>query len=127
MLDNKSWEDDLKSEWGVGEDEASTKLKKFLSEGINSYKDGRNVPAQQSVSGLSPHLHWGEISVNTVWHATKEKLKQRPQLSENANHFLSELGWREFSYSLLYHFPSLPTKNLNQRFEKFQWVKDQCD
>ena len=125
LLDNKSWEDDLKSEWSVGEDEASAKLKQFLSEGINSYKDGRNFPAQQSVSGLSPHLHWGEISINTVWHATKEQLKKHPQLSENANHFLSELGWREFSYSLLYHFPSLPTKNLNPRFEKFPWVKDQ--
>ena len=125
LLDNQSWEADLISKWRVGEDGASAKLENFLNEGIKNYKDGRNFPAQQSVSGLSPHLRWGEISVNTVWYATKKQLKERPQLGENANHFLSELGWREFSYSLLYHFPSLPTKNLNPRFEKFPWVKDQ--
>ena len=125
LLDNQSWEADLISKWRVGEDGASAKLKIFLNEGIKNYKDGRNFPAQQSVSGLSPHLRWGEISVNTVWYATKKQLKESPQLSENANHFLSELGWREFSHSLLYHFPFLPTKNLNPRFEKFPWVKDQ--
>ena len=125
LLENQSWEADLISKWRVGEDGASAKLEAFLNEGIKNYKDGRNFPAQQSVSGLSPHLRWGEISVNTVWYATKKQLKDSPQLSENANHFLSELGWREFSYSLLYHFPSLPTKNLNPRFEKFPWVKDQ--
>ena len=125
LLDNQSWEADLISKWRVGEDAASAKLKIFLNEGIKNYKNGRNFPAQQSVSRLSPHLRWGEISVNTVWYATKKQLKESPQLSENANHFLSELGWREFSHSLLYHFPFLPTKNLNQRFEKFPWVKDQ--
>ena len=125
LLDNQPWETDLISKWRVGESGASAKLKTFLSEGIKNYKDGRNFPAQQSVSGLSPHLRWGEISVNTVWHSTKDQIKEHPQLGENANHFLTELGWREFSYSLLYHFPSLPTENLNPRFGKFPWVKDQ--
>ena len=102
LLDNQPWETDLISKWRVGESGASAKLKTFLSEGIKNYKDGRNFPAQQSVSGLSPHLRWGEISVNTVWHSTKDQIKEHPQLGENANHFLTELGWREFSYSLLY-------------------------
>ena len=59
--------------------------------------------------------------MNTVWHATKKQLNIRPNLGENAYHFLSELGWREFSYSLLYYFPSLPTKNLQPRFDRFPW------
>ena len=36
--------------------------------------------------------------------------------------FLAELGWREFSYSLLYNFPYLPSKNLQDRFDNFKWT-----
>ena len=43
---------------------------------------------------------------------------------DDCDHFLSELGWREFSYSLLYHFPELPSKNLNPRFDSFNWCDD---
>jgi deoxyribodipyrimidine photo-lyase len=35
--------------------------------------------------------------------------------------FMSELGWREFSYTLLYHFPDLPTQNLQKKFDHFPW------
>ncbi len=34
---------------------------------------------------------------------------------------MSELGWREFSYYLLYHFPELPRKNLQSKFDLFPW------
>ena len=30
-------------------------------------------------------------------------------------------GWREFSYYLLYYFPTLPTENLQPRFNQFPW------
>ena len=121
LLKDKPWEREVISNSQIGEDEANKKLEEFLSDGINDYKEGRNFPARKNISGLSPHLHWGEISVNTVWHAAKKQLNIRPNLGENAYHFLSELGWREFSYSLLYYFPSLPTKNLQPRFDRFPW------
>ncbi|MEA1651419.1 FAD-binding domain-containing protein [Nitrospirillum sp. BR 11164] len=35
--------------------------------------------------------------------------------------FLRELGWREFSHHLLYHFPFLPERPLNPKFEAFTW------
>ena len=37
---------------------------------------------------------------------------------------MSEIGWREFSYSLLFHFPNLPRENLQERFSKFPWTND---
>ena len=40
------------------------------------------------------------------------------------DHFLSELGWREFSFNLLYHFPTLPKENLQKKFDKFPWDND---
>jgi deoxyribodipyrimidine photo-lyase len=32
------------------------------------------------------------------------------------------LGWREFSYSLLYYFPKLDRSNLKSNFDNFPWV-----
>ena len=43
----------------------------------------------------------------------------------NLDHFLSELGWREFSYYLLFHFPHLPDKNFQPRFDNFLWQKNE--
>jgi deoxyribodipyrimidine photo-lyase len=36
--------------------------------------------------------------------------------------YLRELGWREFAYHLLHHFPHTTTHNLNPRFNQFQWA-----
>ena len=38
---------------------------------------------------------------------------------------MSELGWREFSYSQLYFNPDLRTKNLQPKFDRFPWKYDQ--
>ena len=35
--------------------------------------------------------------------------------------YLSEIGWREFSYYLLYHFPGMPQENLKSQFDRFPW------
>jgi len=44
--------------------------------------------------------------------------------TNDADSFLSELGWREFSAYLLWHWPSLPDENLQARFDRFPW---DCD
>src|SRR5690606_20460416 len=46
------------------------------------------------------------------------------QPDENTEHFKRELCWREFSYYLLFHIPSLPTENLRPMFDKFPWHND---
>ena len=68
---------------------------------------------------MSPYLHWGEISPRQIWQRI-----QSIELDDNVQTFKSELGWREFSYSLLYHFPELPEKNLQQKFDAFPWRDD---
>ena len=47
-------------------------------------------------------MHFGEISPNEVWY--KAKSMGDSETSKDLDHFLSELGWREFSYNLLFHF-----------------------
>jgi deoxyribodipyrimidine photo-lyase len=39
------------------------------------------------------------------------------------DHFLSELGWREFSHHLLFHFPHTAQENLNPKFREFRWAR----
>ena len=36
-------------------------------------------------------------------------------------HFLREIGWREFAHHLLFHFPRTPTEPLYDKFAAFPW------
>ena len=69
---------------------------------------------------LSPHIHFGEISVNQIWH----EIKKHP-LDKDSDHFLSEIGWREFSYYLLHHFKKLDEENFQKKFDNFPWRYDE--
>ena len=124
LLNGKLWEKSITEEWHIGESGAKQRLKTFITNDINDYKDGRNFPMKTNVSRLSPYLHWGEISPNTAWYAAKNKLNSHPYIENDVGHFLSELGWREFSNSLLFHFPELPRTNLQKKFDSFPWTED---
>ncbi len=124
LLANTGWEEMLTPHWQIGEKGALERLTDFIDKELNGYKDGRNFPAQSHVSRLSPYLHWGEVSPNMVWHSAKDAMDSCKVNNQDADHFLSELGWREFAHSLLYYFPDLPQKNLQQRFDHFPWKDD---
>ena len=38
--------------------------------------------------------------------------------------FTSQLGWREFSYNILYNFPKLPSKNFISKFDNCPGLND---
>lgn len=116
LLPKQNWDKKMKPLWDMGEKAALKKLKNFFKSGVLHYKEARNFPAKSATSKLSPHLHFGEISPQQIYHATKELTQ-----TKHTDHFLSELGWREFSYYLLYHFPELPQKNWQTKFDNFPW------
>ena len=123
LLPDIPWHEKMAGHWQPGEDGAHARLNDFLENGLKGYKDGRNHPAQNNVSRLSPYLHFGEISPNEVWHAAKPKMIAE-RCEKDGEHFLSELGWREFSNNLLYHFPDMTRKNLQNKFDTFPWKDD---
>ena len=123
LMPDIEWYKDMQKEWQPGEDGAQKRLKDFLENGLNGYKDGRNFPARENISRLSPHLHFGEMSPRDVWHNTRQAMIAE-HCENDGEHFLSEMGWREFSNSLLYHFPDLPRKNLQKKFDPFPWHED---
>lgn len=131
LLPKERYHSKFANYWEVGEIAAQKRLADFIKNGLAGYKENRNFPALKNTSYLSPYLHFGEISPNQVWHAIKAaeenattKASKTIPSAEDINHFLSELGWREFSYYLLYHFPNLPHRNFQQKFDKFPWKED---
>ena len=127
LLPDKKWYHSLNFHWKIGEKAAQDKLENFLDQGLKGYKEGRNYPAQYHTSKLSPHLHFGEISPNQVWYAVQSKSLYYggdKGIDNDIESFLSELGWREFSYYLLYHFPTLPHENFQSNFNAFPWEEN---
>ncbi len=121
LLDPIKWYSSMEPHWTIGEEGAQARLKTFLDSGLQNYKEGRDFPAKNHVSRLSPHLHFGEISPHQVWSAIQAITIEGTLSLTDIDHFRSELGWREFSYSLLYHFPDLPRQNFQKKFDAFSW------
>ncbi|MBA2655919.1 MAG: deoxyribodipyrimidine photo-lyase [Tatlockia sp.] len=115
------WALNFKDYWQPGEKAAQQKLKQFIETQLYGYTKNRDILAKDATSKLSPHLHFGEISPWDLWHAVEiARLDQNCDLA-SAERFLAELGWREFSTYLLYHFPQLPQANFRTEFNKFPW------
>ena len=88
----------------------------FLNNGIFDYKKGRDYPSKNCNSKLSPYIRFGMISVNRIWYILNDL-----KFDKNVEHYKSEIGWREFSYYLLYHYPKMEYKNLQTKFDNFEW------
>ena len=71
---------------------------------------------QNCNSKLSPYIRFGMISVNRIWYILNDL-----KFDKNVEHYKSEIGWREFSYYLLYHYPNMEYKNLQAKFDNFEW------
>ncbi len=123
LLPEINWDEAMMAHWQPGEVGAKDALSQFLDGPLFEYKEERNIPAIRATSRLSPHLHFGEISPNQVWYAIVDRCNRDGVSLDNpdVDCYLSELGWREFSAYLLFHFPKIVTDNFNDKFDKFPW------
>jgi deoxyribodipyrimidine photo-lyase len=108
--------------WAPGTAGALAALERFLEGPINDYDEGRNHPERAATSRLSPHMHFGELSARQLWHRVQAYCATHPALDHQRDKFLSELGWREFCYHLLHHFPAIVDKPFRAEFEHFPWL-----
>ncbi len=116
------WAGGLRESWSPGEDGALARLD-ALPDAVLRYAEHRDRPDLDGTSRLSPHLHFGEISVRQVWAAVRAA-ESRGMAADSAEALLRQLYWRDFSYYLLFHFPRLPDAPLREEFERFPWVDD---
>jgi deoxyribodipyrimidine photo-lyase len=111
--------------WQPGEARAHARLQLFLRERLGIYGEGRNFPNVHATSGLAAHLHFGEISPNQIWHATRAQLASlKGEHEKSGETFLKEVLWREFSYHLLHEWPGLPEHAFRPEYEAFPWRED---
>ncbi|ANU07832.1 Deoxyribodipyrimidine photo-lyase [Paraurantiacibacter namhicola] len=108
------WAGGFREEWTVGEDAAHERLA-WWKDHVGHYDEGRNLPSEDSTSKFSPHLHWGEISPVTIWHAMKDLR------SDGWKTFESELIWRDYAQNVIYQFPDYPRESYRDYDENQLW------
>ena len=114
LLNNKK----LHENWKPGEREAQKKFENFINYSSDKYSINRDRPDLENTSKLSPHIHFGEISVKEIYIKT---IKAKNIDFVDKKKFLSEIGWREFSYNLLYNYPNIQKIPIQSKFLKFPW------
>ncbi|WP_299342460.1 deoxyribodipyrimidine photo-lyase [uncultured Pseudoxanthomonas sp.] len=121
LTPRRGWDAGFWDVWTPGEAGARDALDVFIDGALNGYRSDRDRPDRVGTSRLSPHLHFGEIA---PWRIVAELERVRTAAnSADMDGYIRELGWREFAYHLLHHFPHTTTQNLNPRFEHFDWAK----
>ncbi|MEW6765941.1 MAG: deoxyribodipyrimidine photo-lyase [Pseudomonadota bacterium] len=119
LLPKIPWALGLEERWSPGEAAAWKKLERFLDQALEGYKTHRDRPGIEGTTRLSPHLHFGEIGPRQVVRTVMSRLGG--VINADAAHFFSELGWREFSHHLLFHFPHTVDHPMDRRWNAFPW------
>ena len=112
------WAEGLRAAWTPGSAGAHERLEQFVEHGLPLYHR-RDEPGVEATSRLSPHLRFGELSPYEVWARVHRSIS--PEAAANRAKFLSEIGWREFSYAILFTRPDLGRENYRREFDAFPW------
>lgn len=123
LLPKIRWDSAFADGWKPGAQGAQIALNTFLAEAVADYKHSRDIPSRAGTSRLSPFLAWGNISPRQILVAIRDAQRSHPKIAEQGAAYVRELGWREFSWHLLYHFPHTTNSNLNPKFAQFPWAE----
>ena len=107
------WAGCMEEMWTPGEAGAMERLDAFTGK-ARFYDEKRNLPSTAGTSFLSPHLHFGEISPATAWHATMKA-------GGSVEVFLKELVWRDYSMNVIIQYPDYGSKNARDAFDRLPW------
>ena len=107
----------------AGEVEARRRLERFVREKMDGYSLNRDLMAMNGTSILSPYLHFGMISPGKVFAAVFKGIEQATSASAKASGetWLSELIWREFYISILFHFPNVTREAFRPALRSMEW------
>ena len=113
------WSGGIGKAWTAGESGGRERLAAFVDGALEGYAEGRDIPAIDGTSRLSPHLALGEVSPRQAWLASEAA--DAPEGDREV--FRKEIAWREFSYHLLHHHPDMPRENIDKAFDRFPWAE----
>ena len=120
ILPNENWYKKFEKYWIPSEKQALKTCKEFIEEKIDKYDTQRDIPGVEGTSKISPYLANGQLNVETVW----EMCSQITNKKRGYRKYINELGWREFSHSLINYFPEMLKGNLRKEFDNFPWIKN---
>ncbi len=121
LLPAPGWDRAFWDAWTPGEAGADEALDVFVDGALQGYGVQRDRPDRVGTSRLSAHLHFGEIA---PWRIVQRlQVARRAANAADIDGYVRELGWREFAHHLLYHFPQTPERNLDTRFDHFEWAR----
>ena len=130
LVPDHQWSEKFHHYWNPGEKGARKKWQGFLLDAIEQYDSKRDMPAVDGVSGLSPHLAWGEISPRVIWNQSKEKLdevshdKGLGDRYQQIEAYLRQVVWRDFAYHQLVTYPHVIKQPLKEEFKSFPWLEN---
>ena len=117
MLPTKKWYLNFEKFWNPSEETALENTKYFIENDLSKYGENRDIPNIEGTSKISPYLAFGQIHIETIWEeCQKVKIK-----GNGYRKYINELGWREFSHSLINYFPEMLKGNLRKDFDAFPW------
>ena len=121
ILPKKNWYKKFEKYWNPSEIEAKKFLQKLIKYKITNYGETRDFPSIDGTSKISPFLKHGQIHIESIWNEC-QKIKDK---GKGYRKYINELGWREFSHSLINYFPEMLKGNLRKDFDNFPWVKNE--
>lgn len=121
ILPKKDWYKKFDKYWKVSENDLKKILKNLIENKIKDYGTSRDIPSIEGTSKLSPYIKHGQIHVGSIW----KKCSEIKSKGIGYRKYINELGWREFSHSLINYFPEFLKGNFRKEFDKFPWAKNE--
>ena len=106
------WSTGFDEDWIPGEAMARERMADFGEKAV-AYDTARNMPSEEGSSRLSPHLHFGEVSVRAVWHSLARR--------GDTETFRKELAWRDFTDGVVMALPDYADRNGRDAFDTMPW------
>lgn len=79
---------------------------------LDSYAKERDFPALDGTTHIGLHLRFGTLSIRKAI---------RDAIEAKSNIWLSELAWREFYMTILWHFPYSAADSFKKQYDKIKW------
>lgn len=120
----------LSRAWSPGWSNANKALTAFINGPLLDYSINRRKADSATTSFLSPHLHFGEVSVRKVFHQARIKQilwanEGNKAGEESVNLFLKSIGLREYSRYMSFNHPYSHERPLLGHLKFFPWVIDE--
>jgi len=115
--------------WPAGEDEAQSRLLRFLDEKAKDYSKNRNDPILDGTSRISPYLASGIISSKKcILEALKINNFEFSSGNIGVTKWIDEIVWREFYKNIMFSFSKVSKGQPFQDYSKaIKWRYDESE